>query len=225
MKRVPVIMCTWKRVDRLARTLELLAEQDTPTSLHVWNNNRRERARVDATLARSPIPARSVHCSRNIGCFGRFYLARELAADHDAVIFIDDDQEFGGSLVADQVASFEPESLAGWWAFTYRAGARSHGERERVEEPLEPADYIGVGGMVADARIFTDPAVYRCPRRFWFVDDMWLSYFAGHIRGWPLRRSRAQLSFAPDWNDLDLTLGVTKIRMFRYLKRRGWGVG
>jgi hypothetical protein len=224
-ERVPVIMCTWKRIERLPRTLEMLAEQDTPAILYVWNNNRREAKRLDTLLSRSPIPAQAVHCNRNIGCFGRFYLARDLADQHDEIIFIDDDQDFGRSMVADQLASFASESLAGWWAFTYRPGARSHGERNRVEAPLQPADYVGVGGMVADASVFTDPALFRCPRRYWFVDDLWLSYYAGHVRGWQLRRSLAEFQFVPDWQNLDLTLGTTKIRMFRYLKRRGWAVG
>jgi hypothetical protein len=224
-KRVPVIMCTWKRIDRLPRTLEMLAEQDTPATLYVWNNNRREAERLDTLLVRSPIPAQAIHCSRNIGSFGRFYFARDLADAHGAILFIDDDQDFGRSMVAEQLASFASRSLAGWWAFTYRPGARSHGERTRVKTPLQPADYVGVGGMVADASVFTDLALFRCPRRYWFVDDLWLSYYAGHVRGWQLRRSLAEFQFAPDWLNLDLTLGVTKIRMFRYLKRRGWAVG
>jgi hypothetical protein len=223
--RVPVVMCAWKRLYRLPHTLELLAEQQTPATLFVWNNNRREAAHLDSILARSPIPAQSVHCSRNIGCLGRFYLARDLARDHDAVLFVDDDQDFGPTMVSDQLASLEPRSLAGWWAFTYRRGARSHGERDRVGMSLQRADYVGVGGMVADAAIFRDPRLFTCPRRYWFVDDMWLSYYAGHVRGWQLRRSLADFQFAPDGLDLDLTLGVTKIRMFRYLKRRGWNVG
>jgi hypothetical protein len=224
-KRVPVVMCAWKRVDRLPHTLEMLAEQDVPATLYVWNNNRREAKRVDAFLARSPIPAQSVHCYRNIGCFGRFYFARDLARAHDAILFIDDDQDFGRSMVGDQLASFASESLAGWWAFNYRPGARTHGERDRVDEPLRPADYVGVGGMVADAAVFADPALFRCPRRYWFVDDLWLSYYASHVRGWKLRRAIAEFRFASDWLDLDLTLGTTKTRMFRYLKRRGWRVG
>ena len=222
--RTPVIMCAWKRVDRLGRTLELLANQDAPATLYVWNNNRREADRIDILLTESPIPAQSLHCNRNIGSFGRFYVAHDLADRHDVVLFIDDDQEFGSSMVADQLASFGPRSLAGWWAFTYRPGAWTYAERDRVEEPFDRADYVGVGGMVADAAVFTDPALFRCPRRYWFVDDMWLSFFATQIHGWELRRSLANFEFANDGQDLDLTLAATKVRMFRYLKRRGWAV-
>jgi hypothetical protein len=218
-------MCAWKRIKRLTRTLELLAEQEAATTLYVWNNNRRQAEDVDSCLARSPIPAQSVHCNRNIGGFGRFYMARDLADAHSAVLFIDDDEDFSRSMVADQLASFESDSVAGWWAFTYRAGARAHGERNRVETPLHPADYVGTGGMIADAALFRDPGLFACPRRYWFIEDMWLSYYASHIRGWRLRRSLAEFRFASDDLDLDLKLGVTKIRMFRYLKRHGWDVG
>jgi hypothetical protein len=222
--RTPVIMCAWKRVDRLGRTLEMLADQDAPATLYVWNNNRQEANRIDDLLAESPIPAQSLHCGRNIGSFGRFYVAHDLADRHDVVLFIDDDQEFGSSMVADQLASFGPRSLAGWWAFTYRPGAWTYAERDRVQAPLHRADYVGVGGMVADAAVFTDPALFRCPRRYWFVDDMWLSFFATHVHGWELLRSLADFEFAYDGQDLDLTLAMTKVRMFRYLKRRGWAV-
>jgi hypothetical protein len=223
-ERVPVVMCTWKRIDRLPRTLELLAEQDVSAALYIWNNNPREAARLDALLTLSPIPAQLVHCSRNIGCFGRFYLARELADSYDALLFIDDDQDFGRTMVADQMESFAPESLASWWAFTYLPGARSYAERRRVDEPLEPADYVGVGGLVADSRIFREPALFRCPRRYWFVDDIWLSYYAGHVEGWRLCRSLAEFHFQSDGKDMHETLWPTKARMFRYLKRRGWDV-
>jgi hypothetical protein len=223
--RVPVVMCVWKRIDRVAETLRILGEQDTDASLYVWNNNPREARRLDALLGRSPVPAESVHATRNIGPFGRFYIARDLADAHEAVLFIDDDQDFGPSMVSDQLASFAPKTLASWWAFTYRSGARSYAERDRVPTPFEAAEYVGVGGMVADAAIFKDPALFGCPRRYWFVDDLWLSYFAGHVHGWSLCRSCADFSFAADGEDLDLTLVMTKIRMFRYLKRRGWRVG
>jgi hypothetical protein len=223
--RVPVIMCTWKRMHRVPRILEMLAGQGQPTALYVWNNNRRQASELDALLIRSEVPVQAIHCHRNVGPFGRFYLARDLAATHEMVLFVDDDQDFGPSMVGDQAASFTPASLAGWWAFTYRPGARTYADRDRVETPLRRADYVGIGGMVADASIFTDEALFRCPRRYWFVDDLWLSYYAGAVRGWRLRRSLAEFEFEPDGQDIDLTLAPTKVRMFRYLQRRGWNVG
>lgn len=222
-ERVPVVMCIWKRITRLPRTLEQLALQDTPAKLYVWNNDRRAAEHVDEMLTRSPIPVESAHSTRNIGGFGRFYVARELAAKNDAVLFIDDDQDFGPTMVSDQLGSHTHGSISGWWAFTFRPDARSYAERDRVETPLAPADYVGTGGMVVDPSIFVDSHVFRCPRRYWFgVEDLWLSYYASEIHRWPLRRSRAEFVFVSDGKDIDLTLGATKLRMFRYLMRRGW---
>ena len=95
---MPVVMCTWQRIERLPRTLELLAAQDVPVVLYICNNNRREADRLDALLAQSPVPVQSVHSSRNVGSFARFYLARDLAERHDTILFIDDDQDFGRSI-------------------------------------------------------------------------------------------------------------------------------
>ena len=79
--------------------------------------------------------------------------------------------------------------------------------------------------MVADSAVFADADLFRCPRRYWFVDDIWLSFYAGHVRGWKLRRSLAHFRFDHDDLDVDATLTMTKVRMFRFLKRRGWAVG
>jgi hypothetical protein len=222
--RVPVVMCAWKRIHRLPTTLEMLAVQNPPVTLYVWNNNRLQASRLDSLLARSPIPAQSFHSRRNVGAFGRFYIARDLAERSRLILFIDDDQDFGRSMAADQLESFAPASLAGWWAFNYRPGARTYAERDRVETPFAAADYLGVGGMVADSTVFGESSLFRCPRRYWFVDDIWLSYYASHVLGWQLRRSSAEFAFDADNLNMDLTLAATKARMFRYLKRRGWKV-
>ena len=74
--QLPVIVCTWRRIERLPRTLELLAAQDVPVQACIWNNSP-ERDRVDAAAARAGIPVSVYHSPRNIGGFGRFYLARQ----------------------------------------------------------------------------------------------------------------------------------------------------
>src|ERR1019366_9849232 len=39
-RRVPVIFCTWKRLERLPLTLELLAAQDVAVQALIWDNSR-----------------------------------------------------------------------------------------------------------------------------------------------------------------------------------------
>ena len=216
---LPVILCTWRRIERLPRTIELLAAQDVPVQLVIWNNNP-ERAGVDAAAAAARLPVTVHHSPRNIGGFGRFYLAREAAeAGHRCVIFIDDDQDFGPGTIGELVGHHRPRSLSGWWAFKF-PGANYSSRVPAV--PGEAAAYVGTGGMIVDTSIFSDRRLFRCPRRFWFVEDLWLSYVAQHLVGFDLFKSTAHFELADDGRDQYLSLGHTKWTFLRYLIRQGW---
>jgi hypothetical protein len=217
--QLPVIFCTWHRLGRLPRTLDLLAGQDVAVQAFIWNNSP-DRAAVDAAAGRARVPVTVHHSPRNIGGFGRFYLAREAAAaGHAVVVFIDDDQDFGPAAIGDLVRYHRPRSLSGWWAFEFRGA----GYGDRVPAlPGERASYIGTGGMVADAAVFRDSRLFRCPRRFWFVEDLWLCYFAERLAGFELYKSPAQFELAEDGRDQYLSLGRTKWNFLRYLMRQGW---
>lgn len=220
--RLPVIFCTWRRLDRLKYTVEQLAVQDVPVQALIWNNSP-DRSRVDAVVRSAGFPVTVHHSPRNIGSFGRFYLAREAAEQgHDSVVFIDDDQDFGPGTMREMRNAHRPRALSGWWALSLRSAAYS--SRFRAASG-ESASLMGVGGMIADAAVFRDARLYRCPRRYWFLDDIWLSYVAGHLCGYELFRISADFKFdesADDEHALYHELGQTKGRFLRYLIRRGW---
>lgn len=214
---LPVIFCTWRRLERLPRTLAMLAAQDIPVQALIWNNSP-EREVVDRAVAAAGIPVSVYHSPRNIGGFGRFYLARESArAGHELVIFVDDDQEFGPGAVRGLIAHHQPRSLAGGFAFQL-ASARRWSLAEIP--PGAEASYVGTGGMVADAAVFDEPRLYMCPRRFWFAEDIWLSFFARHRLGYELRRSPQQLGFVEDGRNQFVRLGWVKDRFVRWLNSR-----
>lgn len=219
---IPVIMCVWRRPERLDETIRLLERQGGPSvELHVWNNNRRAAARVESALSGSSLLARSVtHSAANVGGFGRFYLARELAERHPFVIFIDDDVTFPPTMTRELAAEFREASISSFWAF--RLLSRSNFWSRDAAQPGERADYCGTGGMVVDTRVFLEPALFACPRRFWFVEDLWLSYFAAHVLGWTLRKSAVPFELTNDGFDQYHYLGRTKSRLVRHLVREGW---
>src|ERR1017187_849115 len=160
--RLPVIFCTWRRLDRLQDTLRQLAAQDVPVQALIWNNSP-DRGRVDAAVGSPGFPVTVHHSPRNIGGFGRFYLAREAAEQgHATVVFIDDDQDFGPETMKELLSAHRPCSLSGWWAFSLRSAA--YGSRFRGA-PGDPATFIGTGGMIADTAVFRDARMFRCPRR------------------------------------------------------------
>jgi hypothetical protein len=220
--RLPVIFCTWRRLERLEHTLAQLAAQDIPVQVLIWNNSP-ERSRVDAaaaSAASAALPVAVHHSRRNIGGFGRFYLAREAReAGHKSVVFIDDDQDFGPATISELLDHHRPGSLSGWWAFRFTGSG--YGGRVRCA-PGEPASYVGTGGMIIDTAVFGDSRLFRCPRRFWFVEDLWLCYAAERHAHYELFRSTAQFDTTEDGHALYRSLGQTKWKFLHYLMRQGW---
>ena len=216
------MLCVWRRPERLATTLASLADQTHgPVNLWIWNNNPALRLFVDEAVTDiSDLDVDVIHSTRNVGGFGRFYIARRLAQEHAYVIFLDDDQVPAPDFVETLVGEFAPETIKATWAFRFR-GTRSYWDRIAAA-PGERVKFCGARGMISDTQIFLEPGLFNCPRRFWFVEDLWLSYYADHMLGWSLFKSGASVLTAPDDLGQFLTLGATKDLMFRYLVRQGW---
>ncbi|WP_188756233.1 glycosyltransferase family 2 protein [Microbacterium album] len=220
-RSLPVVMCTWRRPEYFRRTLRSLEAQEGVTvALHVWNNNPDITEELERAAADSTVPVTFRHSATNVGGFGRFYLARELAGEHPYVVFIDDDQLFGATTMATLLSEARPRSASGWWA--YRFIAPPHYWLRLPVRKGRRAHYLGTCGMIVDASIFADERVFECPDRFWFVEDVWLSYVAGHLRRWTLRRSRATFLFIPDTKNQFTGLIREKYEFMRYLTSRGW---
>lgn len=214
--RIPVIFCTWRRLERLPKTLEMLAAQSVPLQAVIWDNSGQPDT-VATAAENSPIPVTVYHSKRNIGGYGRFYLAAAAAVSgHKAVIFIDDDADFGPNMVADLLSGHQPRSVSGWFAFkTVRPAP------EQVAGPGESAAYLGTCGMITDTEIFTEPSLFACPRRYWFVEDLWFSDFAAK-HGYAIYRSPSKLDIEEfrDGRNQSITLGWARWRFERYLASR-----
>jgi glycosyltransferase involved in cell wall biosynthesis len=217
--QVSVIFCTWKRLERLPRLLDMLAAQDLTVKALIWDNSGQAEI-VSKAAADARIPVAVHHSSGNIGGFGRFYLARAAAeAGHQAVVFVDDDQEFGPAAIRELLSAHKPRSISSSWAFRFTG--KHYYTRERCA-PGEAAHYLGTGAMVADAAIFTDPRLFTCPRRFWFAEDLWLCFVAQHLNGYRLYGNSAPLEEVLDGRNQWVKLWWVKERLRRYTAKRGW---
>lgn len=188
--------------------------------LYVWNNNAKTVKQIDRMAADAAIPVTVIHSKTNIGGFGRFYYARELADKYKYIIFIDDDQMLGESALATLWREAGPNRISGWWAYNFLT-SRSYWLRLRALRGRTAA-YIGTCGMIADSSIFKDDRLFECPKEFWFVEDLWLSYFASHVHNWQLQRSWAKFWFLPDAKNQFAGLMSQKGRFLRYLRSCGW---
>lgn len=221
LPEVSVIMCTYKRPERLAVTLQQLAAQENCIPrLYVWNNNPEFVEEIDKAVAQATINVSVHHNAENIGGFGRFYQARTIAANNKFVIFIDDDVNLGPNALRTSLDEGAEHTIVSFFAFALRNPA-DYFDRDVVEAG-QSADYCGTGGMVVDASIFTNDMVFNCPEKFWFLEDLWLCAVA-QKQGWVCKKSAADITFEPgDFKDQWLTMKPLKTEFLQYLIADGF---
>jgi hypothetical protein len=220
--RTPVVVCLWKRQHRVGSIIAMLARQSAQCDLYLWNNDPSRATTIAATVAAAaPSAMRIVVATSetNIGGFGRFFFARSLAATHPYVVFVDDDELIGDDTIATFLAEVGPGRICSAWGFAF-AQRRDYWRRNPVAVG-EAAKYCGTGGMVADASVFLDERLFRCPPRFWFCEDIWLSYFASTALRWSLTKSGAEVGWLLDDVGQTAELVRAKKQFFRLLNRRG----
>lgn len=211
----PVIMCTWKRLDNLPKTIEMLNKQTEPTVLYIWNNNKDIRKQIDQIVGKEKVlPIKVYHSTYNIGGFGRFYITKKISNQYS--IFIDDDQNFATDTVNKLLKEAKPKTIVSQWAFNF---IDNNYWQKQLIEPGKVADYCGTAGMVIDNEIFQNKEVYNCPKRYWFIEDLWLSHIAKNILGWELRKSKTEINLIDDGKDQMYGLVDKKNDFLMYLRK------
>lgn len=220
----PVVMCAYKRLERLSTTLRQLSEQvSCNAEVYIWNNSALEAPYVGRTISQYPSMAINLHNSKlNIGGFGRFYYAREIAHKYPAVIFIDDDVDLDPTCLLALAKEFRPRTIHSF--FTFKFTSKRNFFDRNDSNPGEEVDYCGTGGMICDTSIFLKDGLFRCPAEYSFVEDVWLSFYASHVMGWKLYKSASPICIVPDEKNQYVHLRDTKQEFFSYLLDLGWDV-
>ena len=213
---LPIIMCTWKRSNGFADTIDMLNKQkDRNFELYVWNNNITQRNTFETAAKKARFKVHFYHSENNIGGFGRFYSAKSLYEKGEKYcVFIDDDHVFGENTVATFRGEAAPKSISSQYGWRFKS--KNYYDRYQPK-PGESVDYAGTGGMVADASIFASPVLYACPEQYWFIEDLWLSYCAKTRLGYSLVRSSAEMWQTEDEHSLHGSLGYAKMEMLEGL--------
>lgn len=226
MNDVAVIMCTWKRIELLSKTLDLLCEQRNKNFVfYIWNNNPEIRDAVNLTCItykdRLSIEVR--HSDKNIGGFGRFLMAKDLIDVHKKVIFIDDDQVFSNQMIDRFLEEFEHNAIKSRWAFRFNNS--NYASRYQMLDSNEDVHYCGTGGMIVPIEIFKCEELYKIPDEYLFVEDLWLCYVANHFLGFNLKSIRSDfIEQIADGKDQS-TIGFlsVKIKLLNHLINiKGW---
>lgn len=190
-ENLPVVMCTWKKPERLPKTMECLSDSTVDVEFYIWNNNSEINDRIELIVDEyfGNIPIEITHSEENVAGMGRFYLCRDKSIE-GPVVFIDDDQVFGvrfiESLLEDYHKNGGSKLLISQYAHGY-SGDDYWTDRVRLERG-EEAVYCGTCGMIADSSIFCGGSkVFEYPKpAYYTMEDMWLSFVAKEACGWKL---------------------------------------
>lgn len=221
---VPIVMATWKRKENFLKSLDSLkAQKDTKPILYVWNNNHEITEDINDIAGKHKLPVKIFHSKSNIGGFGRFYGAREISNEFNNIIFIDDDQFPKENMINEFSKEFKKNLITSQWAHVFE-GSYSYWHKHNAKQGQQ-AHYLGTGGMVIPTEIFKNKLTFKCPKIFWFAEDLWISYVADKYMGYELRKSKIDLEQEEDGNNQVAGLIDLKTYMLRYLiKIKKWNI-
>lgn len=216
MNKVAIIMCTWKRINKLQNTINLLNSQIYKNfDFYIWNNNVEYINTIDNIIYKKYYFNINVkHSPNNVGGYGRFLFAKEIYSDYDSIIFIDDDQIFDENMINMFVENYKPQTIHSWYSFKL---LNSYWGRTRVGNKIE-ADYCGTGGMIVDSNLFSHDIIYNIPEKYKFVEDLWLSFIAKEILNWNLYGLDVNIKIEVDGKDQYSKLRNIKNEFYNYLK-------
>jgi len=216
---LPVIMCVWKRVEGFKKVVNQLNLQTFKKfKLFIWNNNVEIKDEFEDVLKFAKFEYEIFHSVDNIGGFGRFYYAGQIRRKPglmDYCVFIDDDQTFGNELLDVFYNEREYNTIKSQWGWKF-SGLNYYSDRIPVSVG-EDIHYAGTGGMIADMKVFEDEELFLCRKEYWYVEDLWLSYFANKKHGYRLVKSGVLMKNGDDEHSLYKVVKDVKTPMLNYL--------
>jgi len=201
---LPIIMCTWKRIDNLSRTLDMLEVQlNKKFVFYIWNNNIDKHGEIDRIVKQKEytFDIRVRHSEKNIKGFGRFFFAKYILDTLNApfIAFIDDDIEFKNDMVEKFLNQAEPRTIKSFWGYRFAFPGNRYWIREESVAPDRMLHYCGTGGMILDTEVFKDERLFLdIPEEYHDVEDLWLSFFVSHFLKWRLLKSDFSISLLPE---------------------------
>lgn len=197
--RTNIVMCQWRRVEFFEETIRSLNNQTIKNiHLYLWNNNKNKSDLLESMIhsGGAEFNISWCHSPENIGGIGRFVLVRRLMNEGgigDKIIFIDDDQIFSPKFVETVLDKHKPRSGYHWYGRKFQGKSYVQGwsnMNPRSQEDHDTLDYGGTGAMAIDTELFAHPEFFAFNRKYQFIEDLWMSYFAKKRLGYVLYNGR-----------------------------------
>lgn len=216
-----VIMCCWKRIQYMKKTLEYLNNQtyDKKINFCIWNNNYEQKNELNSIIKehKNKIGVNVYHSKANIGGISRFVMTKYVCeiVDFDRVIFIDDDQILKPKFIETINSKFQKKSGYHWYGKIfykdkgYWDSWKNYRNKNRTDFDYTNFDdtYLHYGAtcsMIFDTEIFKIDDFYYFNKKYQFVEDLWMSYYALTKLGYVLYNGKEILNLVenmPNSND------------------------
>lgn len=187
---IHIVMCQYKRVEYLSRILKTIQAQTIANRIviHIVNNNIDKWEDIKSVVKSIDIsPVRFTLCNTGNNYYGyaRFLRVKQLLKTKflPYVIFIDDDQEIPPTWVEDMYKLKKPMTYSAWYGRIFEPSKPlywnsiiTHTAITNNTNSATIYDYAGTCGCIVDTRIFMTDILFRCPKKYRCVEDLWLSF-------------------------------------------------
>lgn len=194
-----LILCIFKRLENLSSTLININNQTNKSfDFYISNNS-------DGTLDKkiySIVSKNIIHNNFKIynhhneyKQFSRFLIAKDLANQgYEKVIFIDDDEIIPKEFIQDCLDQYEHNVLKSFYAHKI---FKNYWHKEKLLDN-EYGQYAGTGGLICDSKLFLNDGFFECPKEYYIIDDLWLSYYACKILDYKIKLLKTNIQFIKD---------------------------
>ena len=221
--KTAVIMCTYRRFEYLRNTYKNLeAQTNKDFDFYICDNSGNDPHLLNTTKKCSVFITYNVFIKEyknRYSIFGRFHLAKSLAKEgYEKIIFIDDDQIIPENFIQDCYNQYEEDTVKSFYAHMITG---DYWKKEMLDH-TEEGNYVGGGGLLCSSKLFLEDGLFKCPKEYLIIDDLWLSYYLANFTTYKMKRLNTPISFIYDEKATALGLKKEK-RLFsdKYIVNSG----
>ena len=197
--KTALIMCTYLRYKNLPKTYNDLNNQtNLDFDFYISDNSNNDPHILNTTNKLSEHIKYNVFIKQyknKYSIFSRFMLAKDLAKEgYQKIIFIDDDQRIPSTFVQDCYDQYEDNVIKSFYAHDI---IDDYWAKKPLKKDIS-GNYAGGGGLICNASLFLHKDFFSCPKKYYILDDLWISYFGKQIAGYDIKLLETGIRFIHD---------------------------
>lgn len=209
ISKTAVIMCTYLRYKNLPKTYNDLNNQtNLDFDFYISDNSSGDPHILNTTRKLLEHFKYNVFIKEDYNknsIFSRFILAKHLAKNgYDKIIIIDDDERIPETFIQDCYDQYEDNVVKSFYAHNI---VDDYWKKEPLK-PKQSGNYAGGGGLLCSSQLFLHKDFFKCPKKYYLLDDLWISYFAKQVAGYDIKLLETDIRFIHD--DYATAKGLTE---------------